>query len=696
MHSRWTAFAALLALGTMSVLLGSCTTTSTSAKLIPTPVVSGLFPGSITAGSQMFTLDISGVGFISSPMSEVYWNGSMRTTTLNPNNGQLVVSILAPDVATAGFATVTVVNAEPGGPSTGTTFQINAVQAGTPLISAATPFSPANATPGGAAFTLTVNGSNFLPASVVAWNGSPRTTTYVNSTQVTASIDKTDIAKAGYASVSVYNPTPGGLFLFSPSVDFQIGSSGMAFPMVASANASGGPADGPSGAPAISADGRFVAFYSRAKNLVTEGAYGSIFVRDTCLGVENCTPSTTAADLAPDGTAPNGKPGNHVALSADGRFVLFESSATNLISAQESASSPVVSVEGSLNLFVRDLCTGGGAPAGCTPHSEAVSVDVNAQLPTVGRTISPSISADGRFIAFSSNSANLVAGQSGSGYQVFVRDTCAGAGAGKSCVPSTSQVALEPQNRANAFEGRTPEISASGRYIAFVLLGSPSEPSGALRQSEILLRDTCFGASVPATCVPATTTISVAPDGTLGNAESQSPFVSADGRFVVFQSRASNLAADASSAKFSVFVRDTCLGATAPDGCTPATTLVGAPGMYGAAGNSDVRAPWISASGKYISFLGSISPAPNPSGSKRETALFVRDTCFGVMTSCTPRTIAVAVPGSASQLPALRVDQSRAVPLTSSGHIAAFFSTSTVPSAPSSGYGDVFLTLTPF
>jgi len=692
MHSRWTALAALVALGGMSVLLESCTTTSTSATLIPTPVVTGMFPASITAGSQLFTLNISGNGFINKPLSQVFWNGSMRTATLNATNGQMVVSILATDVATPGFATVTVVNPAPGGPSTGTTFQIDAVQAGTPLISAATPFSPASATPGSGAFTLTVNGSNFLPTSVVAWNGSPRTTTYVSSTQLTSGIDKEDIAVAGFASVSVYNPTPGGLFLFSPAVDFQFGTGGMAFPMVASVNASGGPADGPSGAPAISADARFVAFYSQAKNLVAQSAYGNIFVRDTCLGAKNCTPKTIAADLAPDGAAPNGKPGNHVALSADGRFVLFESHATNLISVEEDASA---SNARALNLFVRDLCTSSDALAGCTPRTEAVSVDVNAQL-TSGSTIAPSISTDGRFVAFSSTSPNLVASQTGSGYQVFVRDTCAGASAGKSCVPNTIQVALEAEDQANGSEGKTPEISASGRYVAFVLLGPASGLGEAPRQSQILLRDTCFGTSVPASCVPATMTISVASDDAPGNAESQSPFVSADGRFVVFQSRASNLTAGASSGKFSIFLRDTCLGATAPDGCAASTALVSAPASHGAVGNSDFHAPWISASGRYISFLGGVSPASSAQDSKRETALFVRDTCFGIMTACTPRTVPVAVPGSASQQPALRVDQSRAVAIISSGRIAAFFSTSSVPSAPSSGYGDVFLTLTSF
>jgi hypothetical protein len=70
--------------------------------------------------------------------------------------------------------------------------------------------SPATATAGGAAFTLQVTGANFVPGAVVRWNGANRTTTYVSSTQVNASITAADIASAGTASVTVFNPTPGG------------------------------------------------------------------------------------------------------------------------------------------------------------------------------------------------------------------------------------------------------------------------------------------------------------------------------------------------------------------------------------------------------------------------------------------------------------------------------------------------------
>jgi alpha-D-ribose 1-methylphosphonate 5-triphosphate synthase subunit PhnH len=73
-----------------------------------------------------------------------------------------------------------------------------------------TGISPATATAGGAAFTLTLTGSNFVSGSVVRWNGADRTTTFVSATQLTAAIPAPDIAAAGTASVTVYTPAPGG------------------------------------------------------------------------------------------------------------------------------------------------------------------------------------------------------------------------------------------------------------------------------------------------------------------------------------------------------------------------------------------------------------------------------------------------------------------------------------------------------
>jgi len=77
-----------------------------------------------------------------------------------------------------------------------------------PLINQ--PLVPTTASPGGAAFTLTVNGTGFVNGATVNWNGSARTTTFVSGEQLTAAINATDVAVAGTASVTVVNPTPGG------------------------------------------------------------------------------------------------------------------------------------------------------------------------------------------------------------------------------------------------------------------------------------------------------------------------------------------------------------------------------------------------------------------------------------------------------------------------------------------------------
>jgi hypothetical protein len=692
MRLRWTV---LLALLICALPLGSCSSTSTSATIYPTPVITGLFPSSITAGSQTFTLFISGTGFISKPQSQVFWNGSMRTSVLNTTTEQLAVTIMASDVATAGVGAVTVSNPEPGGPSLASSFVINPVQNGTPLIAS---LSPTSVSPGSGTFVLSVNGSGYvapvvvngvtqIAGSTVAWNGAPLTTTFVSSTQLTASVPGSNITSPGIASISVYNTTPGDTQLYSPSVDFNYMTSDSAFPKVASVSATSGAADGASAAPAISTDGQYVAFFSTAKNIVVHGAHGNIFVRDTCLGATRCTAKTIAVDLAPDGSAPNAAAGNQVATSADGRFVVFESKATNLVSGLPNSSE---SSAGAMNLFVRDLCNGANAPSGCTAHTEAVSLDDSGELASVGDSGFASISADGRFIAFASSAANLVAGQTGTESQVFVRDTCAGPTAAKSCVARTEEIPIEAKYSASGSKGETPSISADGRYVAFVVFGANSSSV----PSRVLLHDTCEGPSVPAICVPSTVEISVSSTGKPGNEQSSGPAVSGDGRFVVFQSSASNLVAESSKSKTNIFLRDTCLGATAPDGCTPATTLIG-PETSGVQTNSYAFAPWISASGRYISFISGISMS-----AKRQysvgTYLFVRDTCFSVASPCSARTAAVATPAIASHATPLSVDQFLPVPIISNGRVAAFSSTSPVPTAATSGLGDVILTLTTF
>ena len=103
---------------------------------------------------------------------------------------------------------MTVVNPAPGGGTSNVlAFTISAAANPVPAL---TSLAPTSAPAGGPAFTLTVNGSNFVGTSEVRWNGTARTTTVVNAGQVRAAIPASDIVTPGSAQVTVVNPAPGG------------------------------------------------------------------------------------------------------------------------------------------------------------------------------------------------------------------------------------------------------------------------------------------------------------------------------------------------------------------------------------------------------------------------------------------------------------------------------------------------------
>ncbi len=686
MRSRW---AASIGIAAILLLLTSCGGRN-SGLFNPTPVITGsavgvtptpgLFPNTVVAGGPAFTLSIAGTGFIAS--SKAMWNGSPRTTTFNVNTTQLSVSILAADIAKPGVAQVTVTNPAPGGgTSSAASFVVSAVKNPIPSVTSLSPFStPVNVLPP----SLAVKGTNFVSNSVVALNGSPRKTTFVSSTQLTVQLLQSDVAANASINVVVVNPAPGG-GASAPPVVFTVGAGSAVvqqFPMRVSANALGGIADGTSTAPAMSADGRFVAFYSQARNLVAKGPSGNIFVRDTCLGVANCTPRTIAVDLGPDGSAPDANAGDQLALSADGRFVVFASYATNLAAGVAGEDAGHFA-----NLFVRDLCAGRNTPAGCTVHTELISTGAAAE-PANNSSISPSISADGRFVAFISWATNLVSGTTSSQTRVFVRDTCAGPSATKSCV---AQTFLASADIDSAAEFDHPAISADGRYVAFQEWIPRMGANGAQSDSAIILRDTCRGFNAPAACVASNMTVSLATDGSALEGINEVPSVSGDGRFVVFEGQTlSGAEGDSADVSQGVFLRDTCLGRTAPDGCTPSTTLVSRAPAIGT--NSTAFSPWISASGRYITFVGGGLAGVDRGDTSREGVLMIRDTCSGVDADCIPEVFAVANPAATSQRTLLTVDKFTPVMITEDGRFAAFFAPPTAMAASSAAIGDVFLT----
>ena len=183
---------------------GGAQTSDTTTLVVgnPTPNIITINPQSVPAGSPGFNLTVNGTGFNNT--SRVRWNGSERPTTF-VSSSQLTAAIATGDLAGGGFVSVTAFNPTPGGgESNAINFQ---VVNPAPTISSINPLST---TAGGPGFSLTVNGTAFNSSSRVRWNGSERTTALVSNNQLTATIPASDIAVPGSASVTVFNPAPGG------------------------------------------------------------------------------------------------------------------------------------------------------------------------------------------------------------------------------------------------------------------------------------------------------------------------------------------------------------------------------------------------------------------------------------------------------------------------------------------------------
>ena len=170
----------------------------------PVPTVTSLSPSSLVAGASSQTLTINGTGFLSS--STVTFNGAAHAATY-VSASQITISLTTADLASGGSYPVIVTNPPPGGgPSATVNFTVSASNP-VPTVTSLSPASlPAGATPQ----TLSINGTGFLPASAVTFNGVPHAAAYVSATQLTISLTTADLATVGSYPVVVTNPAPGG------------------------------------------------------------------------------------------------------------------------------------------------------------------------------------------------------------------------------------------------------------------------------------------------------------------------------------------------------------------------------------------------------------------------------------------------------------------------------------------------------
>jgi Tol biopolymer transport system component len=278
--------------------------------------------------------------------------------------------------------------------------------------------------------------------------------------------------------------------------------------------------------PFISADGRFVAFYSEASNIVPGDTNntGDIFVRDTL------TNTTTRVSLDSAGNQ-----GNRFSIlpsiSADGRFVAFYSEASNIVPGDTNSSQDV---------FVRDTLTNTTTRVSVDSAGNQANRD-SSDFPLISAD-RPSMSADGRFVAFSSFSSNLVPGDTNARRDLFVRDTLTN---------TTTRVSVDSAGNQRNIHSSAPSISADGRFVAFRTYTNSDFVSGIGRQTPRVFSEDIF---VRDTLTNTTTNVSADSAGNRGMADR--PSISADGRFVAFSSESSNIVPGDTNNTGDIFVVD--------------------------------------------------------------------------------------------------------------------------------------------
>jgi len=313
--------------------------------------------------------------------------------------------------------------------------------------------------------------------------------------------------------------------------------------------------------PSISFYGRYVAFDSDADNLVDSDNNGAndVFVRDREAG------QTTRVSLSSSGSEGNGASYSS-SISSDGRYVVFFSDASNLVDSDSNDSSDV---------FVHDRQTGETSLVNVS--SAGAQGNSTFYYPSV-----PSISSDGRYVAFGSNADSLVTGDSNSVRDVFIRDREAG---------QTTRVSVSSSDAQGNGASYWPSISSDGRYVAFSSDATNLVAIDSNGFNDTFVHDRQTGQ---------TTRVSISSAGAQGSISgfywgSSVPSISSDGQHVAFSSAADNLVANDNNDFGDVFVHNRQTGQT---------TRVSV-SSSGGEGNSTSNYPSISSNGRYVAFESS-------------------------------------------------------------------------------------------
>ena len=409
---------------------------------------------------------------------------------------------------------------------------------------------------------------------------------------------------------------------------------GKSGPSLISLALDGGEADGASFTPAISADGRYVAFASAASTLVSGDSNGTedVFVFD------RLSRTTERESLSSTGEQGDGDSYNP-ALSADGRYVAFTSSASNLTAGDDNSD---------LDIFVRDRVAHTTVLASVGPHGAMGD----------GPSVAPSISGDGRLVAFESDADSLAPDDTNGTGDVFVHDIVTGL---------TRRLSVGGNGLQTESPSFGPAISADGSSVAFESFSSrlvPGDTNGALD---------VFVADLPTGDIDR---VSLSTDGGQADDRSYSPSISADGRIVAFASFADNLVAGDTNGLLDVFIRRR----------DQRTTTRLSVGPDGAQGDGLSFAPVVSADGALVVFSSEATNlVRDDSNGARD--VFLASTTSGLMSR-------LSRPGAGSK--AQGDGPSLGPVVDASGVMVAFasFATNLVP-RDTNGQSDVFITPNP-
>jgi cysteine-rich repeat protein len=330
--------------------------------------------------------------------------------------------------------------------------------------------------------------------------------------------------------------------------------------------------------PAISASGRYVAYQSLADNLVANdhNQGRDVFVHDMTTG------ATVRVSVNSDGSERPGE-SRRPSMSADGRFVTFEGDDGNIT-----------------NIYVHDRDTDANGTFDEVGGTSTVRVSVNASgTPGDNDSKLPSISNDGRFVAFQSAATNLVPGDHNRDTDIFVidRDSDHNGTFDEPGGTTITRASVLSDGTEASSDSQNPSISGDGRYVVFTSFAKNLVPNDTNNAWDVFLHDM-------STAI--TTRVSVSLSGVQGNGDSVLARISADGRLIAFASSASNLVPNDTNQHRDAFIldRDSALTGTfdQPGNVSLVRVSIDSDGNQGNLGSCDNAEPSMSDDGLYVAF----------------------------------------------------------------------------------------------